>query len=92
MPPLSLRYRRTHTLCTPPTPPAACVMARAQKPADVRMDGSFDVTVEKLIRHWCPTLEEKDLKWVHQLDFGAWATATTFTRLDRSMNLGTRLF
>eukprot|EP00903_Cladosiphon_okamuranus_P021476 g19743.t1 len=39
------------------------------KPADVRMDGSFDVTVEKLIRHWCPTLEEKDLKWVHQLDF-----------------------
>lgn len=34
------------------------------------MDGSFDVTVEKLIRHWCPTLEEKDLKWVHQLDFG----------------------
>ncbi|CAM9695901.1 unnamed protein product [Pylaiella littoralis] len=39
------------------------------KPADVRMDGDFDVTVEKLIRHWSPTLEGKPLKWVHQLDF-----------------------
>lgn len=39
------------------------------KPTDVRMDGEFDVTVEKLIRHWCPTLADKHLKWVHQLDF-----------------------
>lgn len=40
------------------------------QPTDVRMDGEFDVTVEKLIRHWCPTLADKHLKWVHQLDFG----------------------
>lgn len=33
------------------------------------------MTVEKLIKHWCPTLEKKDLKWVHQLDFGELATA-----------------
>ncbi|CAM9194541.1 unnamed protein product [Ectocarpus sp. 12 AP-2014] len=39
------------------------------KPADVRMDGNFDVAVDKLIRYWCPTLEDKELKWVHQLDF-----------------------
>lgn len=54
---------------------AATVTPLRLKPADVRMDGNFDVTVEKLIRHWCPTLEEKDLKWVHQLDFGAWTAA-----------------
>lgn len=34
------------------------------------MDGNFDVAVDKLIRHWCPTIEDKELKWVHQLDFG----------------------
>lgn len=36
------------------------------------MDGNFDVAVDKLIRYWCPTLEDKELKWVHQLDFGEW--------------------
>ncbi|CAM9622815.1 unnamed protein product, partial [Discosporangium mesarthrocarpum] len=39
------------------------------KPVDVRMDGEFDVTVEKLVRYWLPPLAEKELKWVHQLDF-----------------------
>lgn len=34
------------------------------------MSGDFNVTVYKLIRHWCPSLAEKELKWVHQLDFG----------------------
>jgi hypothetical protein len=43
------------------------------KPADVRMDGGFDVTVEKLMER---CLEQRDihikaseLKWIHQLDF-----------------------
>ena len=54
-------------------------MARIPKPADVRMDGRFDVTVEKLIKHWCPTLKEKDLKWVHQLDFGEPGHRSLFT-------------
>lgn len=60
-----------HTKCTAATTP---LHGGNPKPADVRMDGSFDVTVERLIRHWCPTLEKKELKWVHQLDFGALAT------------------
>ena len=34
------------------------------------MTGDFNVNVEKLIRHWCPAVEGKELKWVHQLDFG----------------------
>ncbi|CAM9187492.1 unnamed protein product, partial [Laminaria digitata] len=33
------------------------------------MTGDFNVNVEKLIRHWCPAVEGKELKWVHQLDF-----------------------
>ncbi|CAM9343769.1 unnamed protein product [Choristocarpus tenellus] len=39
------------------------------KPPDVRMDGNFDVTVVNLVRHWVPAVADKDLKWVHQLDF-----------------------
>mmetsp|Transcript_9206 Transcript_9206/g.9277 ORF Transcript_9206/g.9277 Transcript_9206/m.9277 type:complete len:628 (+) Transcript_9206:7-1890(+) len=39
------------------------------KPPDVRMNGDFDVTVEKLVTHMFPELSVADLKWVHQLDF-----------------------
>lgn len=47
------------------------------------MDGNFDVAVDKLIRHWCPTLEDKELKWVHQLDFGEKVTLPFFVRCRR---------
>jgi 23S rRNA-/tRNA-specific pseudouridylate synthase len=36
------------------------------KPHDVRMDGPFPVTVERLVAHW---LSSQEGKWVHQLDF-----------------------
>eukprot|EP01031_Cornospumella_fuschlensis_P026730 gene26730-32299_t len=44
------------------------------KPADVRMDGDFDVTVEKLMllhikKDDGSSSSPKDFKWVHQLDF-----------------------
>ena len=41
------------------------------KPVDVRMDGDFDVTVEKLLLSWkLPGVESSaNIKWVHQLDF-----------------------
>lgn len=41
------------------------------KPFGVRMDGDFDITVEKLMLQWVPSLEGnvKGMKWVHQLDF-----------------------
>jgi 23S rRNA-/tRNA-specific pseudouridylate synthase len=38
------------------------------KPADVRMDGQFDVTVDKLVAKWL-SVDIKKLKWVHQLDY-----------------------
>lgn len=42
------------------------------KPPDVRMDGDFDVTVEKLLRKWLSEVYDKpvpETKWIHQLDF-----------------------
>lgn len=44
------------------------------KPADVRMDGDFDITVEKLLLMHIKKRDgsastPKDFKWVHQLDF-----------------------
>lgn len=44
------------------------------KPCDVRMDGDFDVTVEKLVLHWLKISEREKCtglmpRWVHQLDF-----------------------
>ncbi|RYH30035.1 hypothetical protein EON65_06525 [archaeon] len=55
------------------------------KPADVRMDGNFDVTVEKLLllhikKPDGSATTPKDFKWVHQLDFatsGALCVALT---------------
>lgn len=38
------------------------------KPADVRMDGQFNVTVERLLLSW-GVGEVGGLKWVHQLDY-----------------------
>jgi 23S rRNA-/tRNA-specific pseudouridylate synthase len=38
------------------------------KPCDVRMDGNFEVTVEKLVSLWT-SRPESSLKWVHQLDY-----------------------
>jgi 23S rRNA-/tRNA-specific pseudouridylate synthase len=39
------------------------------KPCDVRMNGDFDVTVEKLVLAAFPALKCSDLKWIHQLDY-----------------------
>lgn len=41
------------------------------KPADVRMDGDFDVTVEKLLLYWKlqGINSTANMKWVHQLDY-----------------------
>lgn len=41
------------------------------KPADVRMDGDFSVTVEKLLLSWrLPSIQGvQNIKWVHQLDY-----------------------
>eukprot|EP01039_Chlorochromonas_danica_P002928 gene2928-3195_t len=43
------------------------------KPPDVRMDGAFEVTVEKLMQHVLatgrPHVDVHQLKWIHQLDF-----------------------
>lgn len=39
------------------------------KPPYVRMDGDFDLTVEKLVLRLLPTVSLCDIKWVHQLDF-----------------------
>lgn len=41
------------------------------KPADVRMDGEFTVTVEKLLLSWQlpPIQSSANIKWVHQLDY-----------------------
>lgn len=38
------------------------------KPHDVRMDGNFNVTVEKLMYKWLND-SNASLKWVHQLDY-----------------------
>lgn len=39
------------------------------KPPDVRMDGDFDVTLQKMLLHWIPGSSVASLKWVHQLDY-----------------------
>ena len=41
------------------------------KPRDVRMDGDYPVTVEKLLAQWDPVRcgAASTLKWVHQLDY-----------------------
>ena len=39
------------------------------KPANLRMDGAFDHTVEKLVCKWLPSLATTSLKWIHQLDY-----------------------
>jgi len=39
------------------------------KPAEVRMDGDFDVTLQKLLLSWVPGSSLSTLKWVHQLDY-----------------------
>lgn len=44
------------------------------------MTGDFKVNVDKLIRHHCPTLADKELKWVHQLDFGEFFSARVQAR------------
>lgn len=51
---------------------ADCACTCPWQPPDVRMTGDFDVTVERLIRHWHGGIAtpEVGLKWVHQLDMG----------------------
>lgn len=39
------------------------------KPRNVRMNGDFSVTVEKLMLHWIPGIRIDELKWIHQLDY-----------------------
>lgn len=39
------------------------------KPFDVRMNGDFSVTVEKLLVHWFPNTTTKSFKFVHELDY-----------------------
>lgn len=38
------------------------------KPPGIRMDGSFPITIEKLVAKWT-NRGIKDIKWMHQLDF-----------------------
>ena len=39
------------------------------KPFDVRMNGDFDVTTEKLLVHWFANTTTKSFKFVHELDY-----------------------
>ncbi len=44
------------------------------KPHDVRMNGDFDVTIEKIVKHHLSCGQPADwqcpsLKWIHQLDY-----------------------
>lgn len=41
------------------------------KPYDVRMDGDFNITVEKMLKKWVPNIIKvnETMKWVHQLDY-----------------------
>ena len=39
------------------------------KPPDVRMNGDFLISVEKILLSWDKSLVSNDLKWVHRLDF-----------------------
>jgi 23S rRNA-/tRNA-specific pseudouridylate synthase len=64
-------FRATKTTLSEFTPkilyhsPNYCII---NKPYDVRMDGDFAVTVDKLVAQWLQTQTDK-LKWIHQLDF-----------------------
>ena len=61
--------------CSPPDIASIrrCVLLETEdfviinKPCDVRMDGDFPVTVEKMLRFWYPSGEK--FRWAHQLDF-----------------------
>ena len=65
--------------CAPPSldavPPAILYLSEdyvlIDKPCDVRMDGDFPVTVEKLIDRWVTdaTGTQPELRLIHQLDF-----------------------
>lgn len=39
------------------------------KPHDIRMDGDFNVTIQKLLLKWIPNSSLENVKWVHQLDY-----------------------
>jgi 23S rRNA-/tRNA-specific pseudouridylate synthase len=39
------------------------------KPPNVRMDGDFNVTLQKLLLAWVPNADLSNIKWVHQLDY-----------------------
>lgn len=39
------------------------------KPHDIRMDGHFNVTIQKLLLQWIPESTLDSIKWVHQLDY-----------------------
>ena len=39
------------------------------KPHDVRMDGDFDETIEKLLISTISDTTKSNFKWIHQLDF-----------------------
>lgn len=39
------------------------------KPHDVRMDGDFDETIEKLLISTIQGTTKSNFKWIHQLDF-----------------------
>ena len=39
------------------------------KPHDIRMDGDFNVTIQKLLLKWIPESTLDSIKWVHQLDY-----------------------
>jgi 23S rRNA-/tRNA-specific pseudouridylate synthase len=39
------------------------------KPPFIRMNGDFDITVEKIVTLILPYIPVSNLKWVHQLDF-----------------------
>ena len=50
--------------------PNSCVIGKVgndfitiNKPPDIRLNGEFDVTVEKLILNWFPQISSWDLKW-----------------------------
>ena len=61
------------------------------KPHDVRMDGAFDLTLQKLLLKWIPGASLDSLKWVHQLDF-ATSGVLTVARNREAANLASRAF
>ncbi len=61
------------------------------KPYDVRMDGAFDLTLQKLLLKWIPNASLESLKWVHQLDF-ATSGVLAVARNREAANLASRAF